>query len=260
MHIHLLTCQELNGLSTDDCIWLEYLQKVGHKVTVGIWGCDFSYSQSTVVVIRSCWDYVEDVSRFCNWLDSLDCKVWNTPSLVRWNCDKIYLQQLQKLGVEIVPTAFDGKPLWSDIVVKPRVSNAGKNLQRLRQCTTETFDDSVLIQPFMPEIVKGEVSAIFTGNYLSHCVRKIPKAGEFRVQHLHGGSYHLERLTDDLVKVAVNCYEKLPQSPLYARLDFISDRGKWLLSECELIEPWLHFDLRPEATEFLTTTLERWSR
>lgn len=257
MHVHLLTCQDLPRLSEDDSLWRESLVRAGHHVTVGVWGDWFFSGPGAVAVVRSCWDYVHHLDDFLRYLGSLKCRVWNPVEVVRWNSDKVYLRDLRDRGVEIVPTAFDGvpDPSWERLVVKPRVSNAGKNL-RVVEAQRYAAQEGTLVQPFLPEIRDGELSAVIIGGEVSHWVRKMPREGDFRVQHFYGGTYRTEEPDAAAVLAAEIAWAAVPQEALYGRLDFIPDSGRWLLSECELIEPWLHFDLCPAAAGRMTAALE----
>lgn len=259
MHIHILTCEELPELSEDDKLWKQHLISQGHIVTIGIWGTEFYHTSETRVVIRSCWDYINNLEYFCSWLNNLKCHIYNSVSTIKWSADKIYLQDLQTAGIQIVPTSFNGVPeeSWTDLIIKPRISNAGKDISRVHIDKFKPVNDKYLIQPFIKEIAEGELSAIFIDSELTHCVRKTPANGEFRVQHLYGGKYELETPTNEFISLATKCWDVIKDNPLYGRLDFISKDGKWLLSECELIEPWLHFDLSESAIQKMTAGIEK---
>ena len=117
---------------------------------------DVSWQQYDMIVIRSTWDYHEKYPQFLQWLDRLDhwgCTVYNPTSVMRWNADKLYLQELEQRGVTIPPTVFlprcsaavdtaGAKPFaepafdlvalmkqrqWSKVVVKPSVSAGSKD-------------------------------------------------------------------------------------------------------------------------------------
>ena len=59
------------------------------------------------VLIRSCWDYHLHIAQFRHWLarlENLGARVWNDPTIVRWNADKRYLIDLAARGVATIPT------------------------------------------------------------------------------------------------------------------------------------------------------------
>lgn len=259
MHVHLLTCEELPDLSPDDRLWAEALGAAGHAVSVGVWGRAVP-AAADVAVVRSCWDYTADLGGFAAYLDGLGCPVWNPAATVLWSGDKVYLRDLEGAGVRIVPTRFDGRAerSWAEVVVKPRVSNAGLDVRRVSAGEFGGVDGGrLLVQRFLPEIAGGEYSAVFVGGGLTHWVRKVPACGEYRVQHFYGGTYERVDPPGAAYDAARGCWGVLRVPALYGRLDFIPADGGWLLGECELVEPWLHFDLCPEAAVALTAELER---
>ncbi len=272
MHIHMLTCNELPDLNEDDCVLRDKLLERGHSVTVGLWSDPVEVRSNTVVLIRSCWDYWKQPDYFIDCLRRIDRKapLWNTPRLVEWNSDKLYLERFGAF-VPIIPTIFptfkwQNIPDWEgdEFIVKPRVSNAGNGVVRLPMSSladvlkaAPDFPKQVMIQSFVKEIGEvGEYSMIYIGGNFSHCVHKIPGKGDFRVQHMYGGSYELKTPDDELLSVAKKAYKHILEEALYARLDFIPYQGKYCLSEAELIEPWLHFKECPAAADRMINALE----
>ncbi len=97
-----------------------------------------------------------------------------------------------------------------------------------------------MVQPFLPEIVSdGEHSLLFFDGEFSHAVLKRPKAGDFRVQGVHGGSQVAETVPASLVREARAVLEAAPSPGLYARVDGIIRDGRFVLVELEQIEPYL---------------------
>ncbi len=66
------------------------------------------WSSYEAVVIRTTWDYFYRIEEFMAWLAARerDSVLINPPSLLRWNLDKHYLQDLQRSGVAVVPTFY----------------------------------------------------------------------------------------------------------------------------------------------------------
>lgn len=197
----------------------------------------------------------------------------NPVALVRWNLSKTYLRELENSGIPVLPTLwqeeFDAGEIrarardagmW-ELVVKPVISagahltyRAGVDDEALWEKMAEDYQRAgriaVMIQPFAPEILEGgELSFIFFGQEFSHLVRKKPKAGDYRIQHVHGGSYLRETPSDGLLRQARSVLEVLPERTVYARVDGIDREGKLLLMEVELIEPYFYLDAAPEQAE-----------
>ncbi|WP_245710657.1 ATP-grasp domain-containing protein [Albimonas donghaensis] len=81
---------------------------------------------------------------------------------------------------------------WGDIVIRKRISHAGKSVQLLRsddnidqitytQLRSPDKAEALVASPFYPEICQGEVRSIFVGNQLAGTWRKVPQPGEWRV-------------------------------------------------------------------------------
>jgi glutathione synthase/RimK-type ligase-like ATP-grasp enzyme len=142
MHVHLLTCAELPDLYPDDHVLRDKLEKDGHRVTVGVWTEEVPTTPSTVVVIRSCWDYYKEPVKFIDRLNDIGqyVPVWNPPRLFQWNSDKVYLDDLPHFrrpdhsDLLSRPSKHERYfPDWEcdEFIVKPRVSNAGNGVVRL---------------------------------------------------------------------------------------------------------------------------------
>src|SRR5690606_17586137 len=123
----------------------------------------------------------------------------------------------------------------------------------------EIGDDDIMVQPFIREITSlGEVSLHYFNGELSHTIRKTPKAGDFRVQEEFGGlieSIPAPEGTEDIAKAAMAV---IPEKPLYARVDLVSDGQKWMLIELELIEPALYFRTDKNSPARFVSAFERY--
>lgn len=241
------------------------------------------------VVIRSTWNYTEQLPSFLAFVGALernDAPLLNPASVVRWNCDKHYLDELQRAGIATLPTVFvargDGLDLpdlmdrhgWRDAVVKPTVSATAKGLFRVGRdeaaaqqgrldAALRTTD--LMVQPVAPEIERdGEWSLTFFGGRFSHAVRKRAARGDFRVQGDFGGRAEADNAPTTLIADAEYLLEQIhtrfaDAAPLlYARVDGIERDGRLVLMELELIEPELFFRCEPEAAgRCVQTLLER---
>ncbi len=194
----------------------------------------------------------------------------NSVFLTQWNLRKNYLQELAEAGVAMLPTfwpgSFDATKIkqwmhtggYEEIVVKPVVSAGAYLTFRLALEDNRSWEQAeesyrkagmplVMVQPFAPEILEqGELSFLFFGGAFSHMVRKLPKGGDYRIQHVHGGSYQRENPEVLWLQQAQEILEKLPETPVYGRVDGIMREGRLLLMEVELIEPYFYFDAAAE--------------
>jgi glutathione synthase/RimK-type ligase-like ATP-grasp enzyme len=215
--------------------------------------------------VRSCWDYHHRPHEFHAWLDRLaaeGARVFNPVPLLRWNADKRYLRDLAEAGIEVIPTAWvaerdessladlAGARGWRHVVVKPSVSatafetwRAGPEVtsddeQRFRRLTGER---PALVQPYLPDIERGELSLVFLGGEYSHAVLKRPRPGDFRVQTDFGGTVEPVRPEEHVVAAASRVLAAAPGPTLYARVDLCLVDGRAQLMELELLEPALFF-------------------
>jgi len=262
------------GVHPDDAHFVATLGRLGVQPAPCVWndpGVD--WSRFDAVLIRSVWDYFRLYPQFLQWLDRLDAlhvPTVNDSRLLRWNSDKRYLLELARLGVDIIPTRLAHTAELpaalhilhgQDVVVKPAVSGgAWRTLrglagdQALTQALAALPDGDWLVQPFVAEIQRdGEWSLLFFDGAFSHAVRKLPKAGDYRVQGEHGGSAELAEAPAAALAAAQAVLAAVDRAghfmPAYARIDGVMCGGRFLLMEAELIEPFLHLAIRPDAAE-----------
>jgi glutathione synthase/RimK-type ligase-like ATP-grasp enzyme len=82
----------------------------------------------------------------------------------------------------------------------------------------------------------------------THAVQKVPKAGDFRVQDDHGGSWSPYVPTPEEIAFAQQAIAAVEPRPAYGRVDFVrGNDGALQLMELELIEPELWLRSSPEA-------------
>ena len=85
---------------------------------------------------------------------------------------------------------------------------------------------------------------------LSHCVSKVPRPGEFRVQPEYGGIIALCDPPAGAEQLALKALAEAPAAATYARADIVvGNDGELQIIELELIEPVLFLDEAPAAAE-----------
>jgi glutathione synthase/RimK-type ligase-like ATP-grasp enzyme len=210
--------------------------------------------------------------RFAEWLQVLDglerdvrCVI-NPVSLLRWNSNKAYLQELAGVGVPTVPTlnvdhlneaalaAAYGVLGCEEVVIKPAVSAGATGTYRLRQgegaCVpADVHGEAMMVQPFLPSITStGEYSLILFNGALSHCVIKRPASGDFRVQPHLGGITERCAPPPGSEQLAAQALAAAPAAAVYARVDLVEGAaGELQVMELELVEPALFLAQAPEA-------------
>lgn len=273
MRIAVVTSSNAAEMSVDDPILIAALERAGHEVLHWCWDdSEVDWSSLDVALIRSTWDYFTRMDEFVPWLSATRSKVRfiNDISILLWNLDKRYLVGLADAGAPVLPTTIanvDGlKPaveaVWAteaSAIIKPVVSGGSWGLHHIQPGESIQVDPSQgpwLVQPFVPSIEEvGELSVILLGGEVSHGIRKVPKAGDIRVQREHGGRETVEVPSEEACQVAHAVLQACPGTPMYARIDMVERAGKLELMEAELIEPELFFALVPDAADRLAAVI-----
>lgn len=242
------------------------------------------WSRFDLVVPRTTWDYAWDRAGFVAWVDATSRVVpmANPPEILRWNTDKRYLRHLEARGVPIAPTVWlevgDRPDLpallaergWSRGFLKPAFGQTARETLRFDAdrsglgAAAEHLArllpvEPMMLQPYLPAVeVEGEHSGIFFGGVLSHQVQKLPVPGDYRVQDDFGATDRPASLDAAGLDVCRRAMAAIPTDrPLpYGRVDLLRDqRGDWVVTELELVEPSLFFRHAPEAAERLVDAL-----
>lgn len=243
------------------------LREAGAAVDAIDWRSNDSFEGYDLVLPLVAWGYHQ---RFTEWLSLLDrlessrIPVANPVPVLRWNSDKAYLAELGRKSIPTVPSlafaSFGEAALTSareafgrsDVVVKPTVSASAYGTYRLSP--GDPFPEAVrgwrmLVQPWLEDIVNsGEWSLLFFGGKFSHCVSKVPRPGEFRVQPEYGGIIARCEPPEGAIALAEAALGAAPARTTYARVDIVvGNDGALQVIELELIEPALFLAEAPEA-------------
>lgn len=257
------------------------LEEAGIDVTAVPWTSNESFDGFDLVMPLVAWGYHKDLPGWTRLLDRLEAEgvpVANPVPMLRWNSDKGYLTELGAAGVSTVPSitacALDEAALelarerfdCAELVVKPLVSASAYGTFRIGE--GDAIPEAVrgwrmLVQPWLERIVDaGEYSVILFDGQFSHAVRKVPRAGEFRVQPEFGGIVSRCAPPDGATALALQALDHAPARSTYARVDLvIGNSGKLEIIELELIEPALFVaqapDAAPSFTAAVTSAAER---
>eukprot|EP01132_Coremiostelium_polycephalum_P012482 gene12482-15257_t len=263
------------GIAKDeDSLLLDFLRSKGLDVERAIWNDPtVNWTDFQIAVLKSPWDYHENMKDFLRWLDlllHLDIRLLNPDPLIRWNSDKHYLKEIAAAGFKTIPSLFLEKGEQPDfialfeklgtetIIVKPCISAGAKNTIKIhKQELSEKKDvvlnllkrESFLVQPFMEEVLTGEWSYLFFNGKFSHSLLKTPGKDDFRVQHYHGGSIKPVTAASEHIEAAAAYVEHFAKNALYARVDGLIHKDELYLMELELIEPYLFLDTQNDAYE-----------
>lgn len=282
-----LTMGDTSGWSIDADLAFAPLAGLGWQAEWLPWrraGVDWDAYDA--VYLAATWDYPEDPAAFLAVLEAVDASralLVNPLELVRWNIPKTYLKDLEAGGAPIVPSRFYecfadcdldenfAAPGVARLIVKPVVSTNANDTYLLTREQVEnqsvelaaTFGDRpFVVQPFLEAVRdEGEYSLFYIGDGFSHGIRKIPKAGDFRVQEERGAAIEATSLTPELLAAGERVIELVDPAPLYGRCDFLRDAGDVLrVMELELIEPSLYLRTDDEAPRRFAVAFDQYNR
>jgi len=263
--IAFATCEKYPQLTEDDLLVMEPLRQLGVEVSPLIWdSADAQSRNPSSIVIRSCWDYHYRPRRFLRWINQTDRQgdgLWNSARVIEWNLDKIYLRDLNRLGVTTPETVWLERNAradlqtvleeqgWRKAVVKPLISatafrtwvTSPETAKSEQSAFEQVLSESgAMVQRFVDEVrTRGEWSLIFFGGKYSHAVLKKPLMGDFRVQEEYGGQAESAAPAARLIEQSQNIVALIPERLLFARVDAVEVDGRLWLMELELIEPVL---------------------
>jgi glutathione synthase/RimK-type ligase-like ATP-grasp enzyme len=268
--VALVTCAderyadpEIHGLAAG-------LGERGLAVDVVAWDDELDWGAYPLVAVRSTWDFFDRLPDFTDWVARVDrlTRLVNPADVIRWNAHKGYLQELETKGVPTVPTRLvPGTSTdvadqvrecpWDELVVKLAVDGGARTLWRGRRddpalsrvAERLAARGDVVVQPFVPGIADGERSIVFLGGRLSHAVRKVPAAGDYRSQSFLGGTEVPHEADSSELRVALSAMALAPGRLTYARVDLVDWEGVPSLMELEAIEPDLFFRGVPERLD-----------
>lgn len=244
---------------------------------VAVWNdARIAWSEYHAVVVRSTWDYVENLAAFTRWIDDVArvTRLVNSAPTLRWNLHKRYLLELAARGVDVVPTtlipqgtAVDWQGLFErhgDLVLKPAVSAGSFATVRIAAGDAEAAERHLdryrgrdfLAQPLLSSVVRhGETNMVCFGGRPSHAVHKGARwSGDVEQSRGLVEWSAAERALAERALAAVT--EIGLGMPAYARVDCAAaDDGRPLLIELELLEPALFLDRRPGGGLALARTI-----
>jgi glutathione synthase/RimK-type ligase-like ATP-grasp enzyme len=275
--------EKFSAIEEENNLLLQYLQQKGLDIQKEIWNDPkVDWAAYDLAVLKAPWDYFDKYEEFVNWLNKLEqlnVRLLNPVQTVQWNSDKHYLQEIAEAGLEVIPTIFIEKgeqPELTDyfeklnseqIIIKPAVSGGAKNTFALKREDIEAAkaniyellqSEAFMAQPFIEQIKEeGEWSLVFFNGKFSHCLLKKAKSGDFRVQHVHGGSVHPMPASEEMLHIAQQYVDKFAQGCLYARVDGVMIDGTFSLMELELIEPFLYLDSSQNGFENYFEALQK---
>lgn len=284
----LVTARASAGLDDDMTLLVDALSGEGTPTDVVCWddpGVD--WADSSLVVVRSTWDYTTRRDEFLDWAHRVGsvARLEHPAGVLAWNTDKRYLAELPALGIGIVRSTFfdPGQevdlPGEGEFVVKPSVSAGSRDTGRFSpgdgvaaHSLCEEIHRSgrtVLVQPYVATVdAHGETAMIYFGGEFSHSIRKgpllaldaAPSRALFAPETItaHQPSAHERRVGSAAIS-ALGRLSGVGESlrpPLYARVDLVADdAGGPLVLELEMCEPSVFLAFDPGAATRLARAI-----
>lgn len=256
--IALVTAQAFPDLDPDSQLLLPALREHGVDPTIAIWSDPaVDWAAFDAVVIRCPWDYFDREAEFVAWVERAGTTAQafaNPHDLVLWNTHKTYLRDLHERGVPVVDTQWIAAGETATVehehgIVKPAVSGGAQGLRQVGRGEQVTADVDLLVQPLLESIrTEGELSLFFADGAFTHMVRKVPTAGDIRVQPEFGSAVTLEDPTPEMFAAADKVLKAIGRTLTYARVDLVyAADGTLRLIELEIIEPQLYLRWAPPA-------------
>ena len=277
--IAIASCQKLPSFEKDDRFLFAALEKEGIEAHIHPWDADVDWSLYDICLIRTTWDYVPRWNEFIRWARTVSHSTLliNSPEIINWNVNKLYLRELSQKGVPIAPT------IWctEEIDIQKNLIEKGWNRGFLKPvigaCASDTLRFSIeeaahaqeflqqnlkrhpmILQPYIKTVEEeGEYSTFYFGDTCTHFVQKVPPKGDYRVQDDFGAQDFAIKAIPELQQLAQQALQHIPYPWLYARIDALrmSD-GTWVLNELEMIEPSLFFRHAPDAAQILVQQMK----
>lgn len=285
--IALVSCAEKPDHEDDDAHLRAALTAAGQPFVTVAWDAAVDWSAFSAALIRTTWDYHHRRDEFVAWAEACAAQtlLLNPPEIIRWNTDKRYLRELEAAGLPLPETVWvepgdNVDPVavlhargWARGFMKPVV---GANAVRTARfgpaeagAARAALDAALaagpmMLQPYLSGVeTVGEMSGLWIDGVYAHGVRKIPRAGDWRVQDDWGASdepYTLSPSEIALGEAVIDVAQRRLAEPgrplLYARVDFLRGAdGAPRLMELELVEPSLFLRHGPETSARLVAAL-----
>lgn len=293
--IALATRADLPSWEIDDRFLHAALERLDVAFERPIWSdAAVDWSRYAAVVVRTTWDYQDRIDEFLAWAARVAActQLLNPLPVIRWNTHKSYLRELEREGVPLAPSQWllrdepvELAPLlrergWTRGFIKPLLGATARETLRFRVDAPDELaqaqrhvdrlvldgHEDLVVQPYLDAVEReGELSGLFFDGRLSHGVRKVPVAGDYRVQDDFGAHDEpwtfdagAHALAEQTFAALARVLERLGvASPLlYARLDMLRlADGQLVLNELELVEPSLFLRHHHAGGELLARAL-----
>ena len=277
----LVTCADFPDGDEDGPQIVDALQRAGIGAEWRAWDDASAPWSSTLAVLRSAWDYTLRRDDFLAWARSVP-RLLNPYDVVRWNSDKVYLNDLELAGVPVTPTAvvargetYAAPQAWGEVVVKPSVGAGSRGAGRFESPsaaadhvrTLHAAGRTALVQPYLAGVdTAGETALVYLDGVLSHAVRKGPMLPTGTAHGVHAYSLFVpeniaarEASAQEITvgDAAVRYLQDRFGPLLYARIDLLPAPDGPVVVEAEVTEPSLFLSFSDGAVDRFAAALVR---
>src|SRR4051812_38881568 len=164
------------------------LEEAGIPVDVVRWDDPaVDWSAYALAVVRSCWDYSWRLEEFLGWAAGVP-RLRNSLEILRWNTDKVYLRDVARAGLPVVPTVWNPAtagelPEAGEWVVKPSISAGSRDTARWSDpgaalahvAELTAAGRTAMLQPYLPSVDEaGGPALLFRGGRSPPAARRAP--------------------------------------------------------------------------------------
>jgi len=151
----------------------------------------------------------------------LDYRRFMPPTLVTRSVDEVRRFMAEHGAVVVKPIHGNGgKAIF-------RVPADGDNLTALFEVFNQTWPEPHMVQPFLPEVAKGDKRIVLIDGQIAGAINRIPGEGEFRSNLAMGGSAEATELTAREIEICEAMGPELKRLGLtFVGIDVIG--GEWL--------------------------------
>ena len=255
----IVSCDLWIGKVYDDFLLQEYFLRNGVRAEIVSWqDSSVEWGKFDGAIIGSMWGYQNHLKEFEDWLSKVEAcnlKIVNSADIIRKNCNKSQqIKDLRKANLPVLNTKIvklngilDINPPNEKFVIKPAISGSGENVFLVNgRADFEKIENKLaiinkkrelLLQPYAPEIVNGEIGIVIIGGKIMYAVRRFPGVlfGKFNVQLIN-------EVQPELAKLAKKAWSLYPEA-IYMRVDALQTKNNYEIMEVEAFEPQLYYYL-----------------
>jgi glutathione synthase/RimK-type ligase-like ATP-grasp enzyme len=259
------------------------LAREGIDASLQVWTDErVDWDAFDLVIVRTTWDYQANHAAFLDWIARCP-RIENTATMLAWNSDKRYLDDLGRRGVPVVPTRYVTSidqlviPDADRFVVKPTIGAGATGVERFNSSEIDRATAHIqgllergfvaMVQPYLEFVESAnEIGIVMIDGEPTHAIEKLavlnaPPAQRSTLLDASGVGDRTPT-TEELalaaltLRAAADCCD-LDAPMLYCRVDLIPSIDGPVVLELEAIEPSLYFERTAGAADLFAEAVTR---